>query len=149
MITRPLDLAAKLRPEPRNFDWLFYVNGVLLVLFFALFGSRFVLAPALGLEFRLPKAEGANAGASTTTHHINVTNSGVILASSRLTLEQARDWFKAEARTEKAPVLLIVADAGVSAGTIAEIGGAAMAAGFFDVKLAVEEPGSGNRVGGR
>ena len=32
MITRPLDIAAKLRPEPRNFDFLFFVNGGLLVL---------------------------------------------------------------------------------------------------------------------
>ena len=31
MITRPLDLASKMRPEPRNFDWLFYVNAGLLV----------------------------------------------------------------------------------------------------------------------
>ena len=32
MITRPLDLASKLRPEPRNFDWLFFVNAGLLSL---------------------------------------------------------------------------------------------------------------------
>ena len=32
MITRPLDLASRLRPEPRSFDWLFYVNGGVIVL---------------------------------------------------------------------------------------------------------------------
>ena len=45
MITRPLDLAAKLRPPPRSFDALFWVNVGVVVGFFALFGSRFVLAP--------------------------------------------------------------------------------------------------------
>src|SRR5207248_1917121 len=63
MITRPLDLAAKLRPEPRNFDFLFLVNGGLLVLFFLLFESRFVLAPGLGLDLHLPEVPGARSGA--------------------------------------------------------------------------------------
>ena len=48
MITRPLELSSRLRPEPRTFDWVFYVNGGLIVLFFSLFGSQFVLAPGLG-----------------------------------------------------------------------------------------------------
>jgi biopolymer transport protein ExbD len=32
MITRPLDLASKLRPEPRNFDFLFLINGGLILI---------------------------------------------------------------------------------------------------------------------
>ena len=32
MLSRPLDLASRLRPEPRNFDWLFIVNGGLIAL---------------------------------------------------------------------------------------------------------------------
>ena len=53
MITRPLDLAAKMRAEPRSFDALFYVNVGVLALFFLVFGSRFVLAPGLGVDFKL------------------------------------------------------------------------------------------------
>lgn len=49
MITRPLDLASRLRPPPRGLDWLFVMNVALVALFFSLFGSRFVLAPGLGL----------------------------------------------------------------------------------------------------
>ena len=60
MITRPLDLAAKLRPEPRRFDALFYVNVGVLALFFLVFGSRFVLAPGLGLDFKLPEMPAAH-----------------------------------------------------------------------------------------
>ena len=55
MITRPLDLASKLRPEPRSLDALFYVNVGVLALFFTMLGSRFVLAPGLGVDFQLPK----------------------------------------------------------------------------------------------
>ena len=62
MITHPLDLASRLRPPPRNHDVLFFLNGALIMMFFVLFGSRFVLAPGLGVDFRLP--EMARAGAA-------------------------------------------------------------------------------------
>jgi hypothetical protein len=61
-----------MRPEPRNFDWLFYVNGAALVFFFALFGSPFVLAPGLSAEFPPSRlAAGANANAKPITHSIH------------------------------------------------------------------------------
>jgi len=61
MITRPLDLASKLRPPPRDFDFVFLVNGGLIVMFFMLFGSRFVLAPGLGVDFIMPEMPGGGA----------------------------------------------------------------------------------------
>ena len=66
MITHPLDLASRLRPPPRSFDALFLVNGGLIILFFFLFGSRFVLAPGLGVGFQLPEMAAAGAGAAPT-----------------------------------------------------------------------------------
>lgn len=62
MIVRPLDLASRLRPEPRDFDALFYVNAGMLALFFSLFGSRFVIAPGLELDFQVPVVAGAGRG---------------------------------------------------------------------------------------
>ena len=94
MITRPLDLASKLRPEPRNFDALFYVNVGALALFFLVFGSRFVLAPGLGVDFELPKLPGAVSNAVTTTSTISVKNSGQIFADGLLSLPQLREWLK-------------------------------------------------------
>ena len=79
MITRPLDLASKLRPEPRNFDFLFLINAGLIVLFFDLFGSRFVLAPGLTEDFRLPTMPGVREGAVATTHTISLRRGGLIL----------------------------------------------------------------------
>ena len=81
MITRPLDLASRLRSPPPSFDALFYVNVGLLGMFFMLFGSPFVLAPGLGVDFRLPAAAGANANARTPTHVISVLATGQIFTA--------------------------------------------------------------------
>lgn len=141
MITRPLDLASKLRPEPRNCDALFLVNGGLLVLFFMLFGSRFVLAPGLGVDFKLPEMPGALANAMATTSTISVKNSGQIFADGLLTMAQLRDWLKMEVRKTKQPALLVRMSAGVPVSVQNEIVAAAREAGFGpNIVLAAEEP---------
>src|SRR5471032_2960026 len=109
MITRPLNLAARLRPEPRNFDFMFFVNGGLLVLFFILFGSSAVLSPSLGVDFKL--AQIPHAGMAQTTHHISVKRGGFIFADNgQITLAQLRVWLEQQAKITKQPVLLVLAD---------------------------------------
>jgi biopolymer transport protein ExbD len=148
MITRPLDLAARLRRPPPSFDWLFFVNGGLLVLFFSLFGSRFVLAPGLPVDFRLPTLPGALDGASTTTHVITIKSGGlkngglVITDSGALTLQKLRDWLEAEAKSWKEPVLLVQASASVPMEDLTEIYSVAQKAGFR-VLWAAEAPPAG------
>lgn len=140
MITRPLDLASKLRPEPRNFDTLFLVNGGLLVLFFMLFGSQFVLAPGLGVDFRLPELPGAMVDRMATSSTISVKNSGQIFADGLLTMDQLREWLKVEARKRKRPSLLVRMSAGVPVSVQNDIVSAARAAGFgSNIILAAEE----------
>ena len=140
MITRPLDLASKLRPEPRNFDALFFVNVGLLVLFFQLFGSRFVLSPGLGVDFKLPEMPGALAGAMATTSTISVKNSGQIFADGLITMEQLRVWLKLEAKRTKHPSLLVRMSAGVPVSVQNDIVSAAREAGFgANIVLAAEE----------
>ena len=143
MITRPLELASWLRAEPRSFDWLFFVNGGFIVLFFSLFGSKFVLAPALGLDFQLPAAVGAEAAALAPTSHISVTDSGQIFADNGVrTLEQLPDWLRNEARKAKEPVLLIRASKEVRVSLLTQIASAATQAGFARVMFAAVEPSS-------
>lgn len=140
MITRPLDLASKLRPEPRNFDLLFLVNGGLIVLFFFLFGSQFVLAPGLGLNFQLPQVPGARAGATATTHRITVKPTGLIfIDDGPADLARLSSWLNAEKGTKPHPSLLIIASKDVKFGTLAEIENIAHAAGF-EVQLAEQDP---------
>ena len=108
MITRPLDLAAKLRPPPRNFDFVFLVNGGLIVMFFMLFGSRFVLAPGLGVDFIMPEMPGAVAGAARTTHVVSVIRPGLIFVDDgAINFEQLKEWLKVQAKTTPQPSLLV------------------------------------------
>jgi biopolymer transport protein ExbD len=149
MITRPLDLASRLRPPPRSFDTLFYVNVGLLGVFFMLFGSPFVLAPALGVDFRLPMAEGANTSARAPTHVISVLATGQIFTAQGVRkLDEMNAWFVEQAKTEKTPVLLVRADATVPTSVVAHLTSGAKHAGF-DVLLAAGETPDGGRSGGR
>jgi biopolymer transport protein ExbD len=142
MITRPLDLASRLRPEPRNLDFLFLVNGGLIVLFFLLFGSRFVLAPGLGVDFVMPEMAGASAGAARTTHVISVIRPGLIFVDDgAINFEQLREWLKVQARQTQQPSLLVRANSGnVPITTLTDISSAAFQAGFTRVVVGALEP---------
>jgi biopolymer transport protein ExbD len=140
LLTRPLDLAARLRPAPRSFDTLFYVNVALIAVFFSLAGSRFILAPGLGVDFHVPEMNGAVAGAAPTERVISVLPSGQIFADGLLNLPQLQVWLKAEAGRLKQPSLLVRASAGVPLSEIAAITSAARSAGFVRVVVAAEEP---------
>jgi len=141
MISRPLDLASKLRPEPRSFDFLFFVNGGLLVLFFFVFGSRFVLAPGLALDFQIQEVPGARGGAVQATHRITVKPSGLIFTDDGpVDFATLTSWLDKQGKSTRQPSLLIIASKVVSQGKIAEIANAAHAAGFVKVQLAAEEP---------
>jgi biopolymer transport protein ExbD len=140
MITHPLDLASRLRPPPRNFDAWFYVNAGVLAVFFVAFGSRFILAPGLAVDFVLPQIDGARAGAAVTTHFITVLPSGQIYDDNgQVTVAQLGAWLQGEARKTAHPSLLVKASASVTTAQLAEIASAAHAAGFH-VILAAEEP---------
>jgi len=146
MITRPLDLASRLRPEPRRLDTLFYVNVGALVFFFLVFGSRFVLAPGLGVDFTLATMKGALPGGFTTST-ISVKNSGQIFADGLLSMAQLREWLKGEAKKNKHPSLLVRMSAGVPVSVQYEITSAAREAGFEAVTVAAEEPAAPTPVG--
>lgn len=150
MITRPLDLASRLRPEPRSFDFLFFVNVGLLGLFFALFGSRFVLAPGVGVEFRLPTVVGANSNAIRATQVITVMSSGQIFTEhGPRRIEELEEWLARRAKEIGEPRLLVRGDAGVPTSVLAAIASAAKRAGFIEVLWAAGDSSDRNRPGGR
>ena len=129
MITHPLDLAARLRPPPRSNDALFFVNGGLILVFFALFGSRFVLAPGLGVGFRLPEMAGA--GAAPTRVVISLPRSDMVLVDDgMLNYAQLRGWLEKRARSEKGLALLVRADRQVPLEDLGIIAEMAASAGF-------------------
>jgi biopolymer transport protein ExbD len=141
MISRPLDLASRLRPAPRNFDAWFYVNAGLLVFFFYWFGSRFVLAPGLGVDFKLPRIAGASLS-TAPTHHISVLESGQIYGDQGLLdLPQLRAWLQGEKKGASAPSLLVVASSEVKLTEIADITSVAYEAGFHVILASVQPDG--------
>ena len=144
MITRPLDLASKLRPEPRNFDFLFLVNGGFIFLFFGLLGSRFVLAPGLGVDFQMTKIASAVPGWQTTDY-ISVKRDGLIFVADKgqVNLAQLRQWLIEKAKVTRKPVLLVRADADVVSAVLTDIYTAAHAAGFevvWGAEIKVDTP---------
>ncbi len=143
MIARPLDLASRLRPPPHGTGALHFVNVGLVVFFFYLFGSRFVLAPGLGVDFQLPEMTGARQGAQPTNFVINVLRSGQIFTEDGLVdMGQLRAWLKVRAGRMSRPTLLIRASSGVTLSELVDIQGAAREAGFGRVLWGAQERGA-------
>lgn len=139
MISRPLDLASRLQPRPRSGAAFFFVNAGLIIVFFSVFGSRFVLAPGLGVDFQLPVATGATVGAVRTSHVVTIVNAGQIFAGDGLrSPAQLREWLSVQAAATKQPSLLILSHERVPVSVIAEVAGFAASAGF-SVHLAATE----------
>jgi biopolymer transport protein ExbD len=139
MLTRPLDVASKLRSEPRSMDWLFFVNVGLIAAFFGFFASRFVVSPGLAVDFELPHAPGTVASARPTTHVITVTNSGQIIATDGVhEIDELQGWLQTQAKTVKDPTLLVRASGRVPMAVVTQIIGMARAAGF-GVEVASED----------
>jgi len=137
MITRPLDLAARLQPEPRNFDAFFFVNVGLVALFFTVAGSRFVVSPGIDL----PVMPGGPVNGIRATTVLTVRASGQLLTDGGLLPDtQLKLWLEAEAKAGPRPVLLIEADRRAATGEITRIQGLARRAGFSQVLLAIDEP---------
>lgn len=148
MITRPLELASRLRPEPRSFDWLFYVNAGALVLFFSLFGSRFVLAPGLGVNFQLPTMPGAVTQAALTTHRISVVGADLIYVDEGpVNMRDLQKWLEREAKKTKQPSLLVLMAADSPGKVFTDIAYAANQAGFIAVQMGAQEPTAATRGG--
>jgi biopolymer transport protein ExbD len=123
---------------------LFYVNVGLLVLFFGLFGSRFVLSPGLGLDFSLPVAGAAGTAAFAAEVVIAVPASGTALVEGQvLDFKGLSAWLKAQDAKKGRRRLLVQASATLPSNDLAEIYSMAAEAGFVGVLVATEKPSGG------
>ncbi len=139
MITRPLDLSARLRPPPRSFDFLFYVNAGLIALMFVLFGSRFVLSPGLGVDFKVPVSDAAVAGAMPTDVVIAVKGADLaFVEGAKVDSAGLSRWLVERAKGHPGLRLLVQADATLSTKDLTDIYEMARVAGFAAVQIAAE-----------
>lgn len=139
MITRPLDLASRLRTSPHGYEFVFYVNAGLIALFFVLFGSRFVLSPGLGVDFSLPVMPAALAGGVSTD--VVVTIKGANLAfveGAKVDFAGLRSHLNERAKGVDGLRLLVQADAALTTRDLTEVYDMAREAGFASVQIAVE-----------
>lgn len=141
MITRPLNLSSRLKPPPRGFEFLFYVNGGLIVMFFIFFGSRFVLSPGLGIDFEVPTMPGVLEGAVPTD--VVVAIKGVDLAfveGAKVNFSGLRQYLAERAEGRAGLRLLVQADASLTTGDLTKVYDMARSAGFASVQIAAEPP---------
>lgn len=157
MITRPLDLASRLRPINRGWEALSYVNVGALALFFFVFGSRFVLAPGMAVDFALPEASRGATSAWMTDVVIAVPASGqAVVGGAVLDFPALGVWLKERALEDEAngvgdvqaggarggKRLLVQASAALPARDLATIYALAAEAGFAGVLVATAESGA-------
>ena len=149
MITRPLELSSRLRPVPRAFDAVFYVNAGLIVVFFMLFGSRFVASAGLMTErggegARIPEFAGAASNSRPTSHLLMMLEGGGLYdLKGRVFPEELDSWLRTAASQSPDASLLIFADERVSFGEVSRLEARAYRAGFRSVVEAANEPFGG------
>jgi biopolymer transport protein ExbD len=135
MIARPLDLASHLRRQPRSFDWVFFVNFGLIALFFVLFGSRFVLSPALavnGEDIRLSTASEMTVTYTAVRYAVSIKANGQIFVDPNglVNFEQLRRWLSDRAKLSPGARLMIYSDKAVPVDDVLKISTAAIEVGL-------------------
>jgi len=139
MITRPLNLSSRLRPPPRGFEFLFFVNAGLIALFFVLFGSRFVLSPGLGVDFSVPVLPDALAAAVSTDVVVAIKGPDMaFVEGAKVNYAGLRQYLAERAKGRSGLRLLVQADASLTTRDLTEIYDMARAAGFAAVQIAAE-----------
>ena len=140
MITRPLDLASRLSPGPSGLDALFYVNVGALAVFFMVFGSRFVLAPGLAVDFVIPQASAAAMSARTTDLVIAVPASNLVVVDGAvLDFKALGRWLQERSGGAAAGRrLLVQASASLPARDLAALYSMAAEAGLAGVLIATD-----------
>ncbi len=141
MISRPLGLAARLSPPPRDLDTLFWVNTAAVVLFFTLLGSRFVLATGepvqLGGNLVLPTGDSAVQGTADAVVSYKRDNM-VLFEGGIFELRELRAPLEAYAKKHPGSVMLVRADKQVSVQGLFALFDLAKSAGFVRVLWAAE-----------
>lgn len=145
MITRPLDLESRMSPPPRDFNAVAWVNVGLIVLFFSLLGSRFVLATGVLVgvgeagAIELPSVNPASASTAATSVVVSYRRDNVILFEGGMySLAELRKHMAAYIKDNPGSVMLVRADKQVSNQALADLFAMAGAVGFKNVLLAAE-----------
>ena len=145
MVTRPLDLLAKVRRPPATWDWLYLVNAGLIGLFFLLFFSKHVIAPGIVIEntsgersLRLPSVPQAVELGGPAAVVISLMGRNLVFTEDgKYTFAEFEVWLRSRRPKDRDARLLVRADDSVSLNDFSAVFDAASEAGFT-VQLAAE-----------
>ena len=145
MITRPLELETRLSPAPRDLDFVAWVNAGVIVLFFTLLGSPFVLAPGLpvGVDgqntIEVPHVAGASEHSGAASVVVTYRRDNVILFEGGMyTLAELQKHMEVYAKSHAGAVMLVRADRQVSMQQFLDLCEMARTVGFANVLVAAE-----------
>ena len=148
MITRPLELESRLSPPPRDLDFVAWVNVAVIVLFFCLLGSDFVLKPGLVVgvggkgAIELPAVDPATANeglGGVKSVVVSYRRDNVILFEGGMySLAELRKQFEGYAKSHPGSVLLVHFDRQVSMQAFVDLSAMARSVGFANVLVAFE-----------
>jgi len=143
MITRPLELESRLSPPPRDLDFVAWVNVAVVVLFFGLLGSRFILAPGLLFDanregFELPQAKGLQYVRTASVVVTYRRDDVILFEGAIIKLPELEQRLEAYAKVHPGEVLLLIADSHVTLQAISDLSAMARSAGFAYVQMANE-----------
>ena len=152
MIARPLELASRLSPPPRDLDFFAWVNVAVIALFFGLLGSRFVLAPGLpigvgdgGGVIEPPSVGPSSVAPGPSSVVVSVRRDNVVLFEGGVySLPELRKQMADYTKNHSGAVLLVRADRQVSVQALLDLCEMAKSVGFASVLLAGESPASEN-----
>lgn len=135
-----LKLEAELPKRARLSFWPF-VDLCVIGLFFAVFSSKFVMAP--GLTLALPKVESSQVAISPIYEVVTVTEvkgeEMIFFQDSVLNLASLEKAFESRGLAPKGATLLVKADVAVSMRTLSSLSQLAIDAGYSKVQLATED----------
>ncbi len=138
-----LDLEKCLPSAARLSFWPF-LDLLALGLFFAVFSSKFVVAP--GITLALPRVGSSQVAISPVYEVISVTEvrgeEMIFYRDSVLNLMSLEKLLQGQPRPEPSTTLLVKADARVSMQTLSALGEFAIKFGYARVQLATEEGGA-------
>lgn len=145
MITRPLDLSSRLSPPPRDLDVMFWVNVGVIVLFFSLLGSRFVLASGLLIGGDRSGAVELPRSASVTQAAVELVvgyrrDNMILFEGGIYDLRELRPLLRDYAQKHPGGTMLVQAERQVTLQDLARLADVAIDVGFRNVLLATERP---------
>jgi biopolymer transport protein ExbD len=142
MITRPFNFESHLTPPRSGIDLLPLINVCVLLLFFALLGSRFVLAPGTAMKLQLPTTTGHPPDALATSRVLTVGEvegrEMLIFEGRILNLVSFERHLRERADIYRGEVLLVRMDRDVSMELLVRVTALAREGGFSDILVAAE-----------